>query len=138
MNQVLAPYILGERLTRIDTAATGIIVVGIVLSTAFGVHSSANYTIEKLLSLWSINLRTCLCTCARSTFCRASVDHIVACRGHRYLRYVLCGRGGNPGIFDNQMPQSRLARAQWRPAVHEAWLRLVSATRLHSLTAFAV
>jgi drug/metabolite transporter (DMT)-like permease len=65
MNQVLAPYILGERLTRIDTAATGIIVLGIVLSTAFGVHSSASFTIEKLLSLWSINLRTHLCICTQ-------------------------------------------------------------------------
>ena len=49
MNQVLAPYILGERLTRVDVFATVIIVLGIVLSTAFGVHTSATFTMDKLV-----------------------------------------------------------------------------------------
>ena len=147
MNQVLAPYILGERLSRVDGAATGIIVVGIVLSTAFGVHTSANFTIEKLLALWSINLRACLRGClpcvwryspklspksdrgsnisksriAYCTFRHALANH-GAFRGYRYLCDVLCGRLGTLGIFDDQIPPACLVRPQRRSAVHETWL----------------
>ena len=62
MNQVLAPAVLGEKLTRVDVLATVIIVAGIAISSVFGVHSSATYTMDKLVGkhtmhrLWLIKM----------------------------------------------------------------------------------
>ena len=66
----------GERLSRIDIVATVIIVAGIVLSTAFGVHTSATFTIEKLLMLWSINLRACPPTQTRARAYSHALSHL--------------------------------------------------------------
>ena len=109
MNQVLAPCILGERLTRIDAAATGIIVIGIALSTAFGVHTSANFTIEKLLVLWSVNLRTCLSATPKYRPCHRFIGYFGACPVCRYSCHMCCGWVGDSGIFNYQVPSAPVA-----------------------------
>ena len=38
MVQVLAPWILGEMVTRLDWAATGLIIIGCGMATTFGSH----------------------------------------------------------------------------------------------------
>jgi hypothetical protein len=53
LNQVMAPKLLGERLSRVDIAATGIIVIGIGVSSTFGVHSSVTYTVAQLTQKWT-------------------------------------------------------------------------------------
>jgi len=52
MVQVFAPYILGERVTVTDWIATVVILVGCVLTTAFGSHCSVDYELETLLALY--------------------------------------------------------------------------------------
>jgi len=52
MVQVIAPYILGEVVTREDWYATGIIIFGATLSTSFGSHCSVDYTLDEMLALF--------------------------------------------------------------------------------------
>ena len=52
MVQVIAPWMLSERVTRVDWLATLIIVFGCVLTTAFGSHCSEEYTLDQLLDLY--------------------------------------------------------------------------------------
>jgi len=52
LNQVLAPYMLNEKLTRLDWIATGVICVGIVCATAFGSHCSYTYTLQQMVDLF--------------------------------------------------------------------------------------
>lgn len=52
MVQVLAPYTLGEVVTRVDWVATITIVVGCFLTTAFGTHCSEDYTLDQLLDFY--------------------------------------------------------------------------------------
>jgi hypothetical protein len=83
MNQVFAPCVLGERLTRVDAGATGIVVVGIGVSSAFGVHSDGSYSLAQLVALWSrpahlittgvvlvVSCACYLCIAAREYRCR--------------------------------------------------------------------
>ena len=50
--QVLAPWALGEVVTRIDWLATVIIIVGCFTTTAFGSHCSEDYELDQLLALY--------------------------------------------------------------------------------------
>lgn len=52
MNQVFAPILLHERLTRVDVLATGIIVVGAALCTAFGSHVDEPLSLSRLVELY--------------------------------------------------------------------------------------
>jgi len=52
LNQVLAPWMLNEKLTRLDWIATGVICVGIVCATAFGSHCSYRYTLQQMVDLF--------------------------------------------------------------------------------------
>ena len=52
VTQVLAPYMLNEKLTRLDWIATGVICVGIVCATAFGSHCSYTYTLQQMVDLF--------------------------------------------------------------------------------------
>jgi len=52
LNQVLAPWMLNEKLTRLDWIATGVICVGIVCATAFGSHCSYTYTLQQMVNLF--------------------------------------------------------------------------------------
>eukprot|EP00658_Telonema_sp_P-2_P032823 TRINITY_DN24212_c0_g1_i1.p1 TRINITY_DN24212_c0_g1~~TRINITY_DN24212_c0_g1_i1.p1 ORF type:complete len:444 (-),score=92.50 TRINITY_DN24212_c0_g1_i1:63-1394(-) len=52
LNQVIAPKVLKERIRLLDWVATGVIVVGIVLSTAFGSHCSRSYTLDQIKHLF--------------------------------------------------------------------------------------
>lgn len=52
LNNIAAPLCLGERPTRLDWAATGVIVIGVAISTAFGVHCSSTYTGSELVKLY--------------------------------------------------------------------------------------
>ena len=52
--QMLAPKLLGEKLTRLDIAATLVITSGTILSTATGTHKSPTYTASRLLYLYTL------------------------------------------------------------------------------------
>ena len=52
VTQVLAPWMLNEKLTRLDWIATGVICVGIVCATAFGSHCSYTYTLQQMVNLF--------------------------------------------------------------------------------------
>jgi hypothetical protein len=47
VNMLMAPVLLSERLSRLDVIATTIIVVGTVISVAFGSKESADHTISE-------------------------------------------------------------------------------------------
>ena len=52
LNQVVAPIFLkNESMSRLDWVATILIVVGVIISTAFGTHTSASYSVDELLTL---------------------------------------------------------------------------------------
>ena len=51
--QMLAPAILGEKLTKLDFLATCFITTGVVISVAFGTHETPYYSAEELMSLFS-------------------------------------------------------------------------------------
>lgn len=51
--QLLAPAILGEKLTKLDLLATFLISTGVVVSIAFGTHVTPHYSAEKLMSLFT-------------------------------------------------------------------------------------
>ena len=51
-NQLISPVVLKEKLSRQDKIATFFIVVGIVMSTAFGTHASPVYPSSTLISLF--------------------------------------------------------------------------------------
>jgi len=53
LNQIAAPICLGEKVSRLDWIATGVIVVGIVIASAFGVHCSNTYTGGQLAELYN-------------------------------------------------------------------------------------
>jgi len=52
LNQVFAPFMLDEKVTRLDWIATGVIVTGIVCATAFGSHCSYTYTLSDMIDLF--------------------------------------------------------------------------------------
>ena len=52
--QLLAPKLLGEKLTRLDIVATLVITIGTILSTATGTHESPTYTASHLLYLYTL------------------------------------------------------------------------------------
>ena len=52
--QLLAPKILGEKLTNLDIVATFFITLGTVLSMATGTHESPTYTANRLLYLYTL------------------------------------------------------------------------------------
>jgi len=52
LNQVVAPWLLNEKLTRLDWIGTGIICCGIVCATAFGTHCSYTYTLQQIVDLF--------------------------------------------------------------------------------------
>jgi len=52
LNQVVAPFLLNEKVTCIDWAATGVITVGIVFTTAFGSHCSYEYTVDQMMGFF--------------------------------------------------------------------------------------
>lgn len=52
LNQVFAPYVLKEKVTRLDWIATGVIVSGIICATAFGNHCSYTYTLDEMIDLF--------------------------------------------------------------------------------------
>ena len=50
LNQIIAPIVLKqETMTRLDWAATFCILIGVILSTAFGTHNSPTYQLEELM-----------------------------------------------------------------------------------------
>jgi hypothetical protein len=51
--QMLAPAVLGEKLTKLDFLATCFISAGVVISVAFGTHETPHYSAEKLMSLFA-------------------------------------------------------------------------------------
>lgn len=53
MVQVIAPWVLGEFVYCSDWVATSLILVGCVLSTAFGSHCSVDYDIDGMMALFS-------------------------------------------------------------------------------------
>ena len=53
LNQVFAPVVLGETLSRTDIAGTVVIVCGVVLATIFGSHCESSYTADDLLELYT-------------------------------------------------------------------------------------
>lgn len=52
LNQVIAPFILKEKVVCMDWIATAIITTGIVFTTAFGTHCSYTYTIDDTMQLF--------------------------------------------------------------------------------------
>lgn len=52
LNQVIAPFILKEKVTCIDWMATAVITVGIVFTTAFGSHCSYEYTVDQMIDFF--------------------------------------------------------------------------------------
>jgi len=52
LNQVIAPFILKEKVTCIDWVATAVITVGIVFTTAFGSHCSYEYTVDQMIDFF--------------------------------------------------------------------------------------
>jgi len=52
LNQILAPFTLGEKVTRVDMLGTAVIVSGVVLATSFGTHCESSYTAADLLELY--------------------------------------------------------------------------------------
>jgi hypothetical protein len=69
--QLLAPKVLGEKLTKLDIVATFLITVGTILSMATGTHESPTYTAKRLLYLYTLTpfiismifvfVTTCIC-----------------------------------------------------------------------------
>lgn len=53
LNQILAPFALGETLSRADIVGTIVIVAGVVLATIFGSHCESSYTPDDLLMLYT-------------------------------------------------------------------------------------
>ena len=51
--QMLAPAILGEKLTKLDLLATAFISTGVVISVAFGTHETPSYSAEELMLLFT-------------------------------------------------------------------------------------
>lgn len=54
LNQIIAPIVLKqETMTRLDWAATFCILLGVILSTAFGTHNSPTYRLEELMDFFA-------------------------------------------------------------------------------------
>jgi hypothetical protein len=51
-SQILSPLVLKERFDRSDISATAVIVIGVLVSTLFGTHSSPVYTAEEIISFF--------------------------------------------------------------------------------------
>lgn len=49
-NTFLAPFFLGERLTRIDIVATALIILGCTITVYFGSHVDVEFTLDQLVS----------------------------------------------------------------------------------------
>jgi len=52
LNQVIAPFMLKEKVSMLDWIATGVIAVGIIFTTAFGSHCSYEYTVDHMLGFF--------------------------------------------------------------------------------------
>jgi len=52
LNQVFAPWMLKEKVTKLDWIATAAIVAGIICATSFGNHCSYTYTTSQMVSLF--------------------------------------------------------------------------------------
>eukprot|EP00928_Gymnodinium_smaydae_P024424 TRINITY_DN19761_c0_g2_i1.p1 TRINITY_DN19761_c0_g2~~TRINITY_DN19761_c0_g2_i1.p1 ORF type:complete len:509 (-),score=49.98 TRINITY_DN19761_c0_g2_i1:29-1555(-) len=85
-NQVLAPCFLGEKLTRIDAGATVLIVFGIGLSSAFGVHSSSTYSLDQLVQLWKRPAHLITTACITLIAIGSYVGILLRERSLRYAR----------------------------------------------------
>ena len=51
--QLIAPAVLGEKLTKLDLLATLLISIGVVVSIAFGTHVTPHYSAEELMLLFT-------------------------------------------------------------------------------------
>jgi len=126
LNNIAAPLCLGEKVTRLDWAATFVIVVGVAISTAFGVHCSTTYTGSELVKLYQqhafIVCEVILCsvmifllwmvhmtgpealTRSCCSFAFAEHDHrecVSGMRKRRWLAYAFLagGFGANTNVF---------------------------------------
>lgn len=58
-NLILAPRFHGETLTSQNTVATALITVGVVITVIFSSHSTPSYSLEDLLILYVLVMKSC-------------------------------------------------------------------------------